>query len=201
MIDIKDLKVGDVFSEESHYILDEVSKNDCIFTHLESKNKIKLSTEYVSKLLKTANSYTNIVTVGKEDKKDGTLGIRSIFENIHNSQVFTVYFKKQDVAKTKKSIEAEKSAQITLAVESIEKAKKAKKSMATAYVEAIKIVQENPVIEVTPGEGRILIGYKLQFTSRDGRYDCMDMAIREKRPVNINTIEWLVYNGTKYEVK
>lgn len=201
MIDLKDLKVGDIFSEESHYILKEVNKDSYKFAHLESNLVVGLGKEYVSTLLKTANSYTKEVIVGKEDKKDGTLGIRSIFENIHNSQVFTICFKKQDTAKTKKAIEAEKEAQISLAVETIEKAKKAKKSMAIAYAEAIKIVQNNPIMETIPGEPRVLTGYKLQFTSRDGRYDCMDMQIKEKRPVNINTIEWLVYDGIKYTVK
>ena len=57
------------------------------------------------------------------------------------------------------------------------------------------------------GEDRVLRGYKVQFASRDGRYDCVDMDIvrtdKESgiRPVNINTIKWLIFNGVKYIVK
>ena len=54
---------------------------------------------------------------------------------------------------------------------------------------------------------RILRGYKVQFTSRDGRYNCVDIDIpkAEKeigiRPVNLNTIKWIIFGGVKYVVK
>lgn len=61
----------------------------------------------------------------------------------------------------------------------------------------------NPVLPYEEGEDRVLRGYKIQFESRDGRYDCVDMDIvrtdKESgiRPVNINTIKWLIFNGVK----
>lgn len=79
--------------------------------------------------------------------------------------------------------------------------------MATAYIEALKYVQDNPVSEEIPGEERVLRGYKIQFSSRDGRYNCRDMDIEVTskeagiRPVNINTISELIYNGVRYVVK
>lgn len=73
----------------------------------------------------------------KEDKKDGTPGIRTIFEGIKSSEVFTVVFQKQDKAKTKKQYEAEREAQRQEAVALIDKAKKAKKSMAVAYIKKL----------------------------------------------------------------
>lgn len=202
MIDIKDLKTGDIFSENSHYIL--TSKNDkkkeYIFEHTESKMSVRLTEQYILDLLKTANSYSKEVEVTKEDSKSGP-GIRTIWENIHSQQVFTVCFKKQDKPKTAKSIAEEQGNIRRIATEKIEKAKKAKKSIADAYEEALAYVQSNPVLEYLPGEDRILKGYKTQFSSRDGRYDCMDIDIKELRPVNINTINWLVYDGVKYTVK
>lgn len=39
-------------------------------------------------------------------KKDGTSGIRSIFEGIHGSQVFTVCFKKQDTPESQRKLNA-----------------------------------------------------------------------------------------------
>ena len=205
-VNIKEIEVGDIFSEESHYVVNKVAKDKVEFLHLESGKKVSLSNEYVANLLNTSDQYDNEVKVGKEDKKDGTPGIRTIFENIKSSEVFTVVFKKQDKPKTKKAIETEKEAQRAEAVALIDKAKKAKKSMATAYKEALELIQNNPVKDYIEGEDRILRGYKMQFVSRDGKYRCMDMDITRtdketgERLVNINTISQLIYNGTKYIV-
>ena len=205
-VNIKEIEVGDIFSEESHYVVNKVAKDKVEFLHLESGKKVSLSNEYVANLLNTSDQYDNEVKVGKEDKKDGTPGIRTIFENIKSSEVFTVVFKKQDKPKTKKAIEAEKEAQRAKAVALIDKAKKAKKSMATAYKEALELIQNNPIKDYIEGEDRILRGYKMQFVSRDGKYRCMDMDITKtdketgERLVNINTISQLIYNGTKYIV-
>lgn len=205
-VNIKEIEVGDIFSEESHYVVNKVAKDKIDFLHLESGKKVSLSNEYVANLLNTSDQYDNEVKVGKEDKKDGTPGIRTIFENIKSSEVFTVVFKKQDKPKTKKAIEAEKEAQRAEAVALIDKAKKAKKLMATAYKEALEFIQNNPIKDYIEGEERILRGYKMQFVSRDGKYRCMDMDITRtdketgERLVNINTISQLIYNGTKYIV-
>lgn len=205
-VNIKEIEVGDIFSEESHYVVNKVAKDKVEFLHLESGKRVSLSNEYVANLLNTSDQYDNEVKVDKEDKKDGTPGIRTIFENIKSSEVFTVVFKKQDKPKTKKAIEAEKEAQRAEAVALIDKAKKAKKSMATAYKEALEFIQNNPIKDYIEGEDRILRGYKIQFVSRDGKYRCMDMDITRtdketgERLVNINTISQLIYNGTKYIV-
>ena len=205
-VNIKEIEVGDIFSEESHYVVNKVAKDKVEFLHLESGKKVSLSNEYVANLLNTSDQYNNEVKVGKEDKKDGTPGIRTIFENIKSSEVFTVVFKKQDKPKTKKAVEAEKETQRNEAVAIIDKAKKAKKSMATAYKEALEFVQNNPIKDYIEGEERVLRGYKMQFVSRDGKYRCMDMDITRtdketgERLVNINTISQLIYNGTKYIV-
>ena len=98
-------------------------------------------------------SYEKEVKVTREDKKDGTPGIRTIFEGIRSSEVFTIVFKKQDKAKTKKQFESEKEAQRMEAISMIDKAKRQKKSMATAYKEALEFVQSNPIKDYTEGEG------------------------------------------------
>lgn len=206
-VNIKEIEVGDVFSEESHYIVEKVNKDSVTFKHIESGNSVNLNNKYVSELLNTSDQYEKEVKVGKEDKKDGTPGIRTIFEHIKSSEVFTVVFKKQDKPKSKKAIEAEKEVQRAEAVALIEKAKKAKKSMANAYKEALEFIQNNPIKDIVEGEDRTLRGYKIQFVSRDGRYDCVDVDIKKTdkesgiRPVNINTIKCLVYGGVKYIVE
>ena len=166
-----------------------------------------LSNEYVYNMLNTSDQYEKEVKVTREDKKDGTPGIRTIFEGIKSSEVFTVVFKKQDKAKTKKQFESEKEAQRMEATSMIDKAKRQKKSMATAYKEALEFVQSNPIKDYTEGEDRVLRGFKIQFVSRDGKYRCMDMDIEKtekdtgERLVNINTISQLIYNGVKYTVE
>lgn len=205
-VNLKEIEVGDIFSEESHYVVEKIASDGVTFRHLESGKTVKLSNEYVQNLLNTSDQYEREVKVGKEDKKDGTPGIRTIFEGIKSSEVFTVVFKKQDKPKTKKALEAEREVQRAEAVDLIEKAKKAKKSMAAAYKEALELIQNNPIEDVVDGEDRVLRGYKMQFVSRDGKYRCMDMDITRtdketgERLVNINTISQLIYNGVKYIV-
>ena len=85
--------------------------------------------------------------------------------------------------------------------------KNSKKGVANAAKELVQHLLSNPVLPYTEGEERVLRGYKIQFVSRDGRYDCVDMDIERTdkesgiRPVNILTIKWLIYNGVKYVVK
>lgn len=206
-VNLAEIEVGDIFSEESHYIVKEVKKDSVVFEHLESGKTVSLSNEYVHNMLNTSDQYEREVKVTKEDKKDGTPGIRTIFEGIKSSEVFTVVFKKQDKAKTKKQFEAEREAQRVEAIALIDKAKKQKKSMAVAYKEALEFIQNNPVKDYIEGEDRVLRGYKMQFVSRDGKYKCMDMDIERtdketgERLVNINTISQLIYNGVKYVVE
>lgn len=206
-VNIKEIQVGDIFSEESHYVVTKIGKDSIEFRHLESGKTVKLSNEYVKNLLNTSDQFHKEVKVGKEDKKDGTPGIRSIFESIKSSEVFTVVFKKQGKAKTKKQLNEEKAAQREKAIALIDKAKKSKKSMAEAYKTALEMIQNNPILDTIEGEDRVLRGFKLQFVSRDGKYRCMDMDIKRtdketgERLVNINTISVLVYNGVRYVVE
>lgn len=206
-VNLVEIEVGDIFSEESHYIVKEVKSGSVVFEHLESGKNVSLSNEYVHDMLNTSDQYEKEVKVTKEDKKDGTVGIRTIFEGIKSSEVFTVVFKKQDKPKTKKQIESEREAQRAEAVALIDKAKKNKKSMAVAYKEALEFIQNNPIKDYVDGEDRVLRGYKMQFVSRDGKYRCMDMDIERndketgERLVNINTISRLIYNGVKYIVE
>ena len=206
-INLREIAVGDVFSEESHYVVKGVQKDSVVFSHLESGKEVRLSNEYVQNMLNTSDQYDRTIEVTKEDKKDGTAGIRTIFESIKSSEVFTVVFKKQDKPKTKKQLEEERETQRTQAIALIDKAKKQKKSMAAAYKEALEFIQNNPIKDYIEGEDRVLRGYKLQFVSRDGKYKCLDMDIQRteketgERLVNINTISVLVYNGVKYMVK
>lgn len=97
---VKNFKVGDVLSESSHYVVTGIYGNDTVLKHQESGDSVHINKMYIEKYLESADEVINEVKVTKEDKKDGTLGIRSIFESIHGTQVFTVCFKKQDTPKS-----------------------------------------------------------------------------------------------------
>lgn len=71
----------------------------------------------------------------------------------------------------------------------------------------INIIEEVPIKDYIEGEDRVLRGYKKQFVSRDGKYRCIDLDIKQteketgERLVNINTIKELIFNGVKYIVE
>jgi hypothetical protein len=220
---ISQIEVGDVFSEESHYVyLGKTNTYD--FKHLESKEVVHLDEDYVSQLLKSADQYEVEVEVGIEDKhwtqkqideakKKGTLeadsqvregdiklkGIRSIWSDIHTTQVLSVSFNKKGKELTKKAFNAAKEKQVQEALADIG-------SGNVTMADAIKKIQENPIFPVEKGEERVLRGYKVQFSSTNGFYDVIDMDIDDDgkgsnlRKVNINEINWLVIDGIKYVV-
>lgn len=204
---INQLKQGSIISESSHYIVNRVSGSNAWLTHFESGEEVQIGMSYLKNYTNSADLFETTVKVTKEDKKDGTLGIRSIWENIHSGQVFTVCFKKQDKPKSKRKLQEEIDAIVEQFSNSIDTVKNNKKGVANAAKNLITELVNNPVLPYEEGEDRVLRGYKIQFESRDGRYDCVDMDITKTdkesgiRPVNINTIKWLIFNGVKYIVE
>lgn len=225
-INITEVEVGDIFSEQNHLICIEKLKDSIKMKHLESGEVVELNNKYVENLLQTADQYNSEVTVGKENKfwtqkqlddakKKGEdvsnikigdlkqLGIKNIFENIHSSQVFTVCFKKKDTPLSNKKLQELKDAQIVKALEDLEKAQKQKKGVLDKAKEVLAYVQSNPILPFEEGEERLLRGYKLQFKSEDGFYSVRDLDIETngERLVNINSIKFLVFNGVKFVVE
>lgn len=197
-------KVGDVLSESSHYVVTGIYGNDTVLKHQESGDSVHINKMYIEKYLESADEVINEVKVTKEDKKDGTLGIRSIFESIHGTQVFTVCFKKQDTPKSQKKLNAEIATLISDFSNEIDTIQKSKKGVADAAKRFAEELITHPILPYEEGEDRVLRGFKIQFESRDGRYNCVDMDIEDNnniRPVNINTIKWLIIGGTKYVVE
>lgn len=204
MKEIKQLKAGDVLSETSHYVVNSITGSAVQARHLESGDMVRLGKEYVSNYIESADEVVEEVKVTKEDKRDGTKGIRSIFEGIHTPQVFTVCFKKQDKPKTKKALQAEIDYLVNQFCADIDKVKSSRKGVADRAKTLITELIKEPVLPYEGGEDRILRGFKIQFESRDGRYNCIDMDIDGEdniRPVNINTLKWLQIGGTKYIVE
>jgi hypothetical protein len=226
-ININEVGLNDIFSEISHYQVTNKTATDVIVKHLESGKEISLNNSYVESLLKSSDQYQSEVTVGLENKyytqkqiddakKKGEdvsnikvgdlkqLGIKSLFENIHSSQVFTVCFKKKDTPLSAKKLKELQEAQIVKALEEIEKTSKAKKGVLEKAKEILVKFQQNPILDYIEGEERVLRGYKLQFKSEDGFYEVCDMDIQDtnnSRLVNINSLKWLVFDGVKYSIE
>lgn len=204
---INQLKQGSIISESSHYIMNRVSGSTAWLTHFESGEEVQIGMSYLKNYTNSADLFETTVKVTKEDKKDGTLGIRSIWENIHSGQVFTVCFKKQDKPKSRRKLQEEINTIVEQFSNSIDAVKNNKKGVANAAKNLITELVNNPVLPYEEGEDRVLRGYKIQFESRDGRYNCIDMDIQQTdkesgvRPVNINTIKYLIFDGVKYVVE
>jgi hypothetical protein len=218
-INVSEIKTGDVFSEESHYIYEGWNGKTRQFKHLESGQTINLDDKYVEDLLTTADQYDKEQEVGREDKlwtakqlkdanntvnREGDVrvkGIRSIWSGIHTSKVFTVCFTKQGKELSDTQLQKAKDAKLQQVLDAIDKAQKAKKGVVNAAKDAITDLLNNPIATYVPGDERVLRGYKVQFESITGNYDVIDMDINERRQVNVNTIKWLVVDGVKYIVK
>lgn len=205
MLQIDKLKTGDIFSESSHYTLEsKVNNNKFRLKHHQTGEHVVLDKYYILKLLQSADQFNETIKVTKEDKKDGTLGIRSIWENIHTKQVFTVCYKKQNKQLSDKIFIYLRDEQIRNALKAIEKAQNSKKGVLEESKKQLIELQNNPVLPILEGSERVLRGYKIQFHSRDGKYDCVDMDLTTEdkiRPVNINTIQWLIFDNVKYVVE
>lgn len=204
---IQELKEGSVISESSHYIVKSIAGSTARLVHYESGEEVQIGLEYLERYTNSADLFNTTVKVTKEDKKDGTFGIRSIWENIHSGQVFTVCFKKQDKPKSKKKLNEEIDHLVNQFSEDIDKVRANKKGVAERAKQLITELVREPILPYEEGEERVLRGYKIQFESRDGRYNCVDMDIvrtdKESgvRPVNINAIKYLIFNGVKYIVE
>lgn len=202
------IAIDDVLSEVSHYRVIGINADDSVrVVHTESGDVVNIGRTYVENYIKSGDNYDQEIKVTKEDKKDGTLGIRSIFENIHSGQVFTVCFKKQDKPKSKRRLQEEINTVADKFSMAIDTVKANKKGVADAAKRLVENLIKNPILPYEEGEDRVLRGYKIQFESRDGRYNCVDMDIVKTdkesgiRPVNINTIRYLIYDGVKYVVE
>ena len=201
----KEIKKGDILSESSHYKVKNILGNSIILEHFESRNEVSIDKDYLHNFCNTADSYITEIKVTKEDKKDGTLGIRSIWENIYNNKVFTVCFKKQDTKKSNKQFTTEVNALAEQMCKEIDQVKASKKGVADWAKKTLHALMSNPIPKIVEGEDRVLRGYKIQFESRDGKYQCIDMDIEDSennvRLVNINTIKWLIIDNIKYIVQ
>ena len=206
LVKLSEMEVGDVFSEESHYIYlgtkNGVDGNGNIipnyqFRHLESNQTINLDSKYVSELLLTADQYGEEVTVGREDKhwtqkqideakKKSQLEADSIvrdgdikLKGIRNIWADIHTTKVFSVCFDKKGKELTKKAFTAAKEKQIQDALANISSGKVTLEDAFKQIQETPILSIEKGDERVLRGYKVQFASTNGFYDVVDMDITD----------------------
>jgi len=219
-INVFDAQEGHKFSEISHYeYLHDNHDGTHAMQQMSTGDVIHVSTEYIENLMNSAEQYQSEMKVGLEDKywtarqiksaigrgeftdenapEVGDFrmpGIRTIWENIHSKHVFTVMYLAQskETGKELNDRKEEQAARLAAQIRSGMNLPQLREQVKSLINEA----QNEPIVKVL--RERPLRGYKTQYVSRDGKYQCMDLDLGEERPVNINTIQWLVYNGIKY---
>jgi hypothetical protein len=122
--------------------------------------------------------------------------------SISTNQGFTVCFTKSNTMMTKSQYEL----QVQKKVIELQNTMKdvAISNLPNMLAQMVISLSENPITRELKGEDRILRGYKVQFESTTGHYDCVDIDITTDmniRPVNINTIKYLIVNNKKYIVE
>ena len=172
-----------------------------------SVTKVTLGLTYVRDLLQSADQFSEIIEVGREDKlwtskqileaktkgeipttsevRPGDVripGIRTIWSNIYSSKVFTVNFDKQSKELSDKQVNDQRTKQLNEAVELIVAAQKGKTGVANKAIEVINNIQNNPILPIIKGEERTLRRYKRSFESTTGYYDVVDMDIVSVKP-------------------
>lgn len=181
-------KEGDILGEISHYKVTRLGFGSVHMTHLGSGQGISIQGDYLKKYCTSADFVSTNKKVSGEDSASGK-GIRTIFESIPAGSVFTVVFRKQP----KKLSQKAQIASIEKVLKDVDFKQHSPKDIASLLVKEGYTTSE--------GELRTLRGYKLTNYTRDGKYECMDADLGEVRPVNINTIESLIWEGINYIIK
>lgn len=213
---ITDVRVGDCWSEVNYFSTQAINSNGTVdLKHQLTGETIVVSNDYLEKFLCSCDQYQKEIKCGIEDKywtakqitdsgrtdvQVGDVrvpGIKTVWDNIGQA-VFSVEFTKKATPLSKKAYDAAVQAKMDEVAEAIEKAQRNKKGVGNVAKEEVLKLINNPILAHVPGEKRVMRAYKLQHSSTDGQYQVMDMDKNEKRSVNINTVEWIVVNGTKY---
>lgn len=229
-MNINKIEVGDIFSEVSIFKVIGQSGSRVDFLHLNSGKEVMITTDYIKDHLVSGDQFDEVVRVHREDTyytnkqvediiKSGKfknelevpkvgdlkqLGIKSIWNDIQSSDVFTVKYRKVDKVLSDKKVNELRDKQITEALEKLEKVKTAKKGVFEASKKILKELQLNPISEKENGEERVLRGRKKQMRSVDSFYDVYDLDKPETdnvRKVNVNTISEIIWKNIKYVVE
>jgi len=176
------VRTGQIFSEVQFYTVVKTA-GDKVQLINANKENIVVGQDYIDKCLQSADTY------GKEEKLSQTDIINIIIA--HPRTACSIYFKKQDKEKTKKAYNEEKA-------KKIEQIKNAKVSEVEALLSNLI---DNPILNIIPGEMRLIKGYHSGTQDERGRINFIDMedtTISVPKAVDPRTVEYVIINNTKY---
>lgn len=200
-IDKNKIKKGDVFSELSTYLVENVNKDSVTFKHLETNKSVNINNNYIEDCLTSAEQYTETIYVGKENKyhtektvkeaiNSGKFkneeelpivgqvrlkGLRELFVEIPYKHVFTAIFRKQGKELSAKQLSAARSKQVLELLSKIEEVQKMKKGVLGAAKDALLELQNNVIESYVPGDLRTITAYKTKQQSSTGHYIVKDL--------------------------
>lgn len=180
MIDYSKLKVGEILSETSYYV---VTKKDASGIEATSHGQtIGLGKAYVEQILASADQFLTT-----EDKSQTDL-IKLIQENPRVA--CSIYFQKQDAPKTKKAYNAEIEAQ----------AADIQAALLAKGMSGVMDILKNPIKDYIPGEMRLIKGYYTGTQDERGRFLFKDMEDTKDllKAVDSRTTEFVIVNNVKY---
>ena len=184
MSKLKSLRTGSILSEFQVYTVVSISKDEVVVN--DGKQNIALSSEYVDKILDSADYFNKV------EKKTATELSDLV---INNPRVAMT------VAFTKKGKELSATAYKKALAASVDKFKNAKMGEMESLV--LDLIN-NPVTKFEPGDFRIMKGLSLGRFNAQGRLDFLDKEdakVSVPKTVDPRTIEYVIFGGTKYELK
>jgi hypothetical protein len=185
------LQRGAILSETSFYTVEEV-QGSTVHVRTDDGQQVKIGTKYIEDICNSADQFS----------KSESLPITKLAELFINSPrvAMTVAFYKKAKAKTKTALKKEKEEMVT-------KIANAPVSKLESYVNELI---ENPILDVIPGDLRVMKGRHYGQVDDMGRVHFVDMeqikgsdSARDARmrQVDPRTIQYLIVDGIKYELK
>jgi hypothetical protein len=179
MIDYSKLKVGEILSETSYYVVTKKNSNGIEATS--HGQTIGLGKAYVEQILASASQ------VDKEEQMSQTDIVNVILANPRTA--CSIYFKKQDEKKKVGDYKAEKAAKI----HQIQNAK------VSDVEKLLSDLIDNPIVATIPGAMRLIKGYHNGTQDERGRIQFIDMEDKSiMKGVDPRTIEYAIVNNIKY---
>lgn len=174
------MKKGNFISETTYYVVDTVGKDSVEVVTL-SGQKVKLSTKYINALCNNAHDYIEEVKISQTE-------LINIL--ISNSRIaMSVYFQKANKAKTKKAFNAEKQAKID----------EIQLAPASKVADLLMDLMDNPILDYTPGDMRLIVGYHNGSIDERGRLSFVDVEDNNiLKAVDPRTIEYVIVGNKKY---
>lgn len=182
MVGYSKLKVGEILSETSYYVVTKKDNNGIEATS--HGQTIVLGRQYVEQILASADQFTgNIVELNQTDL------INTILANPRVA--CSIYFKKQDEKKKVGDFKKEKEAKIA----EITNAK------VSDIPKLLSNLIDNPIVATIPGAMRLIKGYHTGVQDERGRLQFIDMEdpkVTAPKGVDMRTVEYFIVNNVKY---